>query len=155
MFRKYINQHNLPDLKTRFEERYIPEPNSGCWLWMGHVIGKTGNEYPILSFNDKHIKAHRFSYQQYKGELIKGLVIHHKCNNPLCVNPQHLEQITQKENLLLGNGKMAKQKRQTHCIHGHLLEENNLYIKPNGARQCKVCRRQKAKEKYANSKGRI
>src|SRR5690606_8870409 len=76
-------------LKDRFEEKYIPEPNSGCWLWVGALTGNYGQ----LKYKGRHggnILAHRASYEIYKGPFNKGLDVLHKCDNPSCVNPDHL-----------------------------------------------------------------
>ena len=64
----------------------IPEPNSGCWLWLGSI--NPGNGYGRISL--AHIPAHRFSYTVFKGAIPDGMVVRHSCDNPLCVNPEHL-----------------------------------------------------------------
>jgi hypothetical protein len=78
--------------QRRFEERYIPEPNSGCWLWIGATNGNP--EYGWLG----SLKAHRISYAVYVGPIPHGLLVRHKCDNTYCVNPEHLELGTHKDN---------------------------------------------------------
>lgn len=70
------------------EENSIPEPNSGCWLWL---LGAS-NGYGISNIKiAKSIRAHRASWMAIHGEIPPGMVVRHKCDNPSCVNPDHLE----------------------------------------------------------------
>lgn len=82
-------------LVDRFWDFVIPEPNTGCWLW----TGRDNMRYGILKNGRGNVYAHRFSYELAKGQIPDGLVIDHLCNIPLCVNPDHLEAVTQAENL--------------------------------------------------------
>ena len=77
-------------IEERFQDKYIPEPNSGCWLWIGSVgddgygnIGEGGRGSPNL-------KAHRVSYGIHKGPIPEGKDVCHKCDVTICVNPDHL-----------------------------------------------------------------
>ncbi len=101
-------QHNYPiserfrivakllDRKSSFESRLIPEPNSGCWLWLG--MQQVGKLYGIFCWKNKSIKAHRASWEIYRGEIPLGLQVLHRCDMPQCVNPDHLFLGTQKDN---------------------------------------------------------
>ena len=75
-----------------FEDKYIPEPNSGCWLWIrgvdGGGYGHTNKGY-----------AHRLAYERYVGPIPKGLLVCHKCDTIICINPDHLFLGTQKDNM--------------------------------------------------------
>ena len=135
-----------PSLRERFEEKYIPEPNSGCWLWLGALCnGGYGNIR-----NQGFIKsAHRISYEMYKGIIPEGLHLDHLCRVRCCVNPNHLEPVTRKENIRRGvlAGTFGKaERRKTHCPMGHSLSGKNLYLTPNGSRNCKECRKIQARE---------
>ena len=72
-----------------FERRYIPEPNSGCWLWLAGINPSTGYGRFYIG---PHIciYAHKFSYQFFKGAIPKGRMLRHKCDVKSCVNPEHL-----------------------------------------------------------------
>lgn len=127
---------------ARFEDRYVPEPMSGCWLWTGTMV-KGG--YGRVHHDNRLQLAHRVSYQLHVGRPIPaGLELDHKCRVRSCVNPAHLEPVTHRENCRRGVvGKMgaARQKAKTHCPKGHPLSGENLYLEPRGTRQCRACRR--------------
>jgi len=130
-----------PSLRERFDERYEPEPNSGCWLWVGSY-GNAG--YGQISINKKHKYAHRVGYELYRGKIPDGLNIDHLCRVPCCVNPWHLEAVTQKENVRRGENSKALRLRhamKTHCKKGHPLSGDNLSVSQKRGRICKQCQR--------------
>jgi hypothetical protein len=88
-----MGKHNL-GLMERVILNSIPEPNSGCWLWLGTTNGK----YPQLKVKKKNIYAHRISCESVHG-CLGELNALHKCDNTFCVNPEHLYPGTQKQNV--------------------------------------------------------
>lgn len=128
---------NLGSKKERFFDKVYYEPNTGCWLWGASTIRGYGQFYGY---------AHRYSYELHKGEIPDGLVIDHLCCVPLCVNPSHLEAVTQGENLrrMYERGRGANHNSmKTCCKYGHPLSGENLVLVPGG-RECRQCGRERS-----------
>lgn len=136
---------------NRFQKYIEPDTNGGCWLWSGATQGHV----PYGAFRVKgprrQVKAHRVSYIRAKGLIPDGLTIDHKCRQTLCVNPDHLEAVTHKENIrrqpnFLGN--------RTECPQGHEYTTENTKIY-RGSRFCRVCHRIKQSEYMTKKKARL
>lgn len=117
-------------------------PN-GCWEWSSHLMNKG---YGQVGLNNKLYLAHRISYELVKGPIPEKLVLDHLCRNRRCVNPDHLEAVTQRTNIIdRGTGKIAQAARRISCVNGHPYNAiNTQYItKPNGytSKRCRICRR--------------
>lgn len=92
----------IRSIKERFEEKYIPEPNTGCWLWTaaqdsdgyGRMITGSRTDQTRVSRT-----AHTLSFELYRHEIPSGLQILHKCDVRSCVNPDHMELGTWTENM--------------------------------------------------------
>lgn len=82
-------------MRDRLENWSIPEPNSGCWLWLG---GSTMAEYGIITIDGKARLAHRASYEEHRGPIPVGMLVLHRCDTPLCINPDHLFLGTHQDN---------------------------------------------------------
>lgn len=107
---------------------------SGCWP----VSGASSDGYARIVVDGRKVKAHRWSYEHFVGAVPDGLVLDHLCRNRACANPEHLEPVTQKENVLRGVGPTAVNAAKTECPHGHSLED--AYVIPStGSRSCRSC----------------
>jgi len=120
----------------RFQTKVV-EVASGCWLW----TGATNNHgYGQIRVDGQARYVHRLAYETFVAPIPNGFQIDHVCRNRRCVNPAHLEAVTQRVNILRGESPHARHARATHCVHGHPLSGKNLYVRPDGrGRHCKRC----------------
>ncbi len=107
-----------------------------CIPWCGY-INKGG--YGVLTVNGKRMVAHRAIYQNVKGPVPAGLVLDHLCRNRCCVNPDHLEIVTDRENIMRGVSIVAVLAQKTNCPKGHAYTDSNTYWKKSGSRECRAC----------------
>jgi len=134
---------NRKTIEQRFWEKV--DKTSSCWNWTAYKNKDGYGRFGVKSSSP--IAAHRFSYELHKGKIPKGLTIDHLCRNRKCVNPDHLEIVTQRENTLRGNGVGVINARKTHCKRGHeYTPENTLIRNDNGGRRCRICIQEKIKQ---------
>lgn len=105
-------------LKERFEDKIFYSPD-GCWYWLGHVCKDGYGQITIRTDDNRYTsKAHRIAYQICKGDIPKGMYVLHSCDNPRCVNPDHLSVGTQKDNIkdMFQKGRSRSQRRRLNSL---------------------------------------
>lgn len=128
----------MKTVEERFWEKVDKNGLNGCWLWMGWKSFGYGR----FNLHNKDVRSHRVAYEWIIGTIPEGLTIDHLCRSRDCVNPDHMEAVTHKVNILRGNSKAAHNAQRTHCIHGHPFDLfNTRFIKVNGRikRRCRRC----------------
>lgn len=113
-------------------ERNIKRDANGCWIWTAQ-IDRYG--YGQTSVKRKKTRAHRATYELYRGAIPAGLQIDHLCRVRACCNPDHLEAVTCKENI------RRSSRIKPHCPQGHPYSGDNLILSKEGYRSCRVCAR--------------
>ena len=144
------------DFYTKYKEKFYKKIKKidKCWIWQGYKNKKGYGKF----YAGKQLYSHRYSYLIHKGIINHLMQIDHLCKNTSCCNPDHLEEVTQRINLLRGDTNTSKNAKKTHCPKGHEYFGNNLFY-DNGSRQCKKCHsiknkayREKNKEKIKKQK---
>jgi hypothetical protein len=107
-----------------------------CWLW---TASQNGLGYGQFRETDRMVRPHRWVYAATFGPIPAGLDIDHLCRVRHCVNPAHLEAVTERENVLRGGMPNAGLSKRTHCGRGHAFDEANTYYRPDGGRRCRKC----------------
>ncbi len=102
-------------------------------------MGAIAGEYGSFDVDKKTVRAHRYVYQAFRGPIPDGLVLDHTCRLKCCVNPWHLDPVTNMENLQRSPLYMSN---RTHCSKGHEYSGDNLFRRSNGWRGCKACIRE-------------
>lgn len=112
----------LPEIMMRHVD---PEPNSGCWLWVGARFVREG--YGMVRKRPRVLLAHRLAYETARGPIPDGLELDHLCRVRACVNPAHLEAVTHEENM--------RRARLETCKRGHPITLTGAHSR----RRCLPC----------------
>ena len=146
MTRKTTTPEPLVSLPENIRKRITIDRETGCWNWTG---SKTDG-YGYASVNGKLWRVHRFVYTKLRGPIPDGMVTDHLCRNRGCSNPDHIEVVTNRENVIRGIGISAKNLTKTHCPHGHPYGPTTI-VRGSPTRVCLTCRRAYDKRRRALS----
>ncbi len=115
----------------------MPITESGCWIW----LGGTNQGYGEFNMDGKRWRIHQYTYQHFVGPIIGGMTLDHLCRVRCCCNPEHLQYVSNRENILRGVGAPAQHARKQYCLRGHSLSGENLRMERRGnKRVCLACR---------------
>lgn len=119
---------NVKDLSKSRQSKIVIDEH-GCWIWQGGI-------------NNSGYGVHRAVYTLLAGEIPDGLQLDHLCRVRRCCNPEHLEPVTARVNVLRGDSFCADEAKRTHCPQGHPYDAENTYLDvKNNQRQCHICRK--------------
>lgn len=110
-----------------------------CWLFTG---GLSSHGYATIRLDRHDVLVHRAVYEMLVGKVPEGLVLDHLCRVRHCANPDHLEPVTCRENLMRGATDAARKASWTHCLSGHPFDEVNTARRSDGTRRCRACARE-------------
>lgn len=117
-----------------------------CWGWKRAI---SSNGYGAIGVDGGLKGTHVLAYELWVGPVPEGLHVLHHCDNPPCCNPEHLRVGTREDNMqdMVSRGRSRNgREARTHCPQGHPLSGDNLYVYPNGRRNCQECRRRWKRE---------
>lgn len=137
-------------LSVHVERRFWAKVDRGagneCWPWLAST---THNGYGQFRVRPQTLRAHIVAWTLLVGPVPDGLVLDHLCRNRKCVNPAHMEPVTIAENVRRGMSPSAIAFRLGVCHKGHRWTSENTKVRRDGARQCRACANQAARERYA------
>lgn len=144
-YQSYRRSGELAKLTTvdRFWAQ-VDKSSGACWVWTGPRNGKYGR----LGSDNRHLYAHRYSYELAVGEIPDQMTIDHLCRNTLCVRPDHLEVVTLAENIRRAVRVRPRKPPKTVCPHGHSKE-----LSAGGRWWCRECNRVRSRDRQRVRRG--
>ena len=118
-----------------------------CIRHSGKITSPKHGGYGMVPWGGgKYRMAHRVAWELFRGPIPEGLQLDHLCRNGACINPNHLEPVTGRENTLRGFGVASMRAKQTHCKRGHEFNESNTRMLDRH-RICRTCKREYERER--------
>lgn len=139
-----------PNQETRFWAKVDKSGGAdACWPWLA---AKDMGGYGLFRISKpvrRYPKAHRVAYEWCVGPIPQGMTLDHLCRNRACVNPAHLEPVSQRENTWRGTSPVALNAQKLFCKRGHPLAGRNLVVSKDGSRHCGACSNMHARARRA------
>lgn len=132
-------------IKARLMARIVVEDRgytTPCWV---STYARTKQGYTRVEVKGTHYYTHRLAYMLFKGAVPEELDLDHLCRVRSCINPDHLEPVEHRTNVIRGVSPVARNAVKTWCDQGHEYTPENTYIPPRGGRDCRVCRRDRSR----------
>lgn len=127
------------------------EDTSGCWEWVGRIRSTLG--YGYITVNRSMLMAHRVAWTLVRGPIPNNVTLDHLCRNRRCINPAHLELVSNKVNILRGDSPTAINARKTHCKRGHEFTPENTRLH-HERRECRVCIKIRQRREWSEGRRR-
>lgn len=139
------------DFNRRFWSKVSGGDFTECWLWTASL---NDSGYGQFAVDGRPLRAHRVAYELMIAPIPDGLQLDHLCRVRACVNPWHLEPVTNEVNTERGEFRSTRPLTKTHCRHGHEFTDDNTRIDPQGYRRCRTCERRDSLAGYYRRKAR-
>ena len=137
-----------------FMKRIKINDSNNCWEWIAHKSYQGYGRFKGAK-STGNILTHRISWVFHKGELSEKDCVLHKCDNPSCVNPDHLfvgSKADNNKDRALKKRSGLRWKNKEYCKRNHLLSPENIKIRKNGSRTCRLCDNYKSLQRYYKRK---
>ncbi len=138
-------------LGLSYEDRILKRVvinSNGCWIWQKNI---NADGYGTVRVDHKSWLAHRYSYTAFVGPIPDGLVIDHLCRVRSCCNPDHMEPVSIRTNILRGKHPNIVLHNGNTCAKGHKIIDNNISVRSDGRIRCKMCINESARRRRANA----